>query len=78
VETSDLAESDVALIEEGMLTSVEIDAFPGQKFPGKVRTIDYRGQDQRGDVTFTVTIDFDPKDTLVRWGMTAFVDIPIP
>jgi len=75
IETSDLAETDVALLQEGTQASIEIDAFPGQQFSGVVRAVDYRGQDSRGDVTYMVTLDFDAADAPVRWGMTAFVDI---
>lgn len=75
IETSDLAETDVALLQEGAQASMEIDAFPGQQFSGVVRAIDYRGQDSRGEVTYMVTLDFDPGQAPVRWGMTAFVDI---
>jgi multidrug efflux pump subunit AcrA (membrane-fusion protein) len=78
VETTDLAESDVSLLTTGMLAEISIDAFPDQSFNGEVRAIDLRGQDQRGDVTYTVTLDFDPGDTQLRWGMTAFVDVPLP
>ena len=78
VETTDLVESDVALLSAGMPANVSLDAFPGQSFQGVVREISYVSENVRGSVTYTVTIDFDPGDAPVRWGMTAFVDITLP
>jgi multidrug resistance efflux pump len=78
VETTDLAESDVALLSPGMPAVVTLDAFPGQSFSGTVREISYLSEDVRGSVTYTVAIDFNPGDVPVRWGMTAFVDITLP
>lgn len=77
VETNDLAEVDVALLQPGMSATITLDAFPGREFSGVIRLIDYLGQERRGDMTYTVTLDFDPGDVPVRWGMTAYVDIPI-
>ncbi len=78
VETTDLAEVDVALLQPGMSAKITLDAFPGKEFSGVIRLIDMLGQERRGDMTYTVTLDFDPGDLPVRWGMTAYVDIPIP
>jgi multidrug resistance efflux pump len=78
VATSDLAENDVALITVGMRAQITLDAFPGQTFTGVIREIDLQGEDNRGAVTYTVTLDFDPGPAAVRWGMTAFVDIEVP
>lgn len=78
VETVDLAEVDVALIRVGMPARITLDAFPGQEFSGVIREISYLGEDRRGDVTYTVTVDFVPEDVPVRSGMTAFVEIDLP
>jgi multidrug resistance efflux pump len=78
VETTDLAEVNVIYLEEGMPASISLDAFPGQEFTAAIRSIDQRGEDQRGDITYTVTLDFEPGSVPVKWGMTAFVNIPLP
>jgi len=78
VQTIDLAESDVALLSPGMTAQVTLDAFPGERLTGVIREIDLQGADRRGDITYTVTLDFDPGDVPVRWEMTAFVDISLP
>jgi HlyD family secretion protein len=77
VETTDLVESDVAMLTVGMPAVLSLDAFPGETLPGVVREIAYLSEDVRGSVTYTVTVDFDPGDLPVRRGMTAFVDISI-
>ncbi|MBN2550847.1 MAG: efflux RND transporter periplasmic adaptor subunit [Anaerolineales bacterium] len=78
VETIDLAEVDVALIRVGLPARITLDAFPGQVFPGVIREISHLGEDRRGDVTYTVTVDFTPGDVPVRSGMTAFVEVDLP
>jgi multidrug efflux pump subunit AcrA (membrane-fusion protein) len=78
IETIDLVEGDAALLAPGMTGAISMDAFPGQSFTGVVREIALEGEDSRGDLTYTVTLDFDPGKAPVRWGMTAFVDITLP
>lgn len=77
VETTDLAESDVVLLSLGMPAAISLDALPGEVFDGTVREIAYLGETNRGQVTYAVTLDFDPRDRPVRWGMTAFVDVSL-
>jgi len=77
VETHDLTEVDVALLRPGMRATITLDAFPGREFSAVIRLIDFLGQERRGDMTYTVTLDFEPGEVPVRWGMSAFVDIPI-
>ncbi|MCD6402029.1 MAG: efflux RND transporter periplasmic adaptor subunit [Anaerolineales bacterium] len=78
VETTDLAESDVASLREGMKATVTLDAFPDKSFEGVITEISLLGEDRRGSVTYTVSLTFDPDNVPVRWGMTAFVDITLP
>jgi len=77
VETIDLTENDFALISPGMEAIITLNAYPEREFHGVVREISLLGEDRRGSVTYTVTLDFDPENAKVQWGMTAFVDIPI-
>jgi len=67
----------VALLRPGMRATITLDAFPGREFSAVIRLIDFLGQERRGDMTYTVTLDFEPGEVPVRWGMSAFVDIPI-
>lgn len=77
VETTDLAEADVALLAIGMPATVTLDAFPGQTFEGIITEIGLLGQDVRGQITYPVVVSFDPGDLPVRWGMTAFIDMQV-
>jgi len=78
IETTDLAEGDVALLSVGMAAVITLDAFPDQEFQGVIAEINLQGRDYRGLVTYPVTLDFDPGEAPVRWGMTAFVDVELP
>jgi multidrug resistance efflux pump len=77
VETTDLAEVDVALLSVGQTATITLDAFPGLTFEGVIEEIGLQGQDVRGQVTYPVTVTFDPGDVAVRWEMTAFVDVEV-
>jgi multidrug resistance efflux pump len=78
VETIDLTEIDFALISPGMEANITLNAYPERDFRGVVREISLVGEEYRGSVTYTVTLDFEPQGEAVQWGMTAFVDIPLP
>jgi HlyD family secretion protein len=78
VETTDLAESDVTLLSNGLPASISLDAFPGRIFSGVVSEIALVSQEERGSVTYKVTIALEPGNVEVRSGMTAFVDIELP
>lgn len=78
IETTDLSETDVSLLEVGMPASITIDAFPGETFSGQITLIDFRGEEQRGDVVYKITLSFDHRGEPLRWGMTAFVNITRP
>jgi len=74
--TTDLTELDVARVEEGQATVVTVDALPGQEFAGVVREIALQPGDYRGDVVYAVTVELtDVSNALLRWGMTALVEI---
>ncbi len=78
VETTDLTENDFAMISPGMEATINLNAFPEREFRGVVRQIGLLGEERRGAVTYTITLDFDPEDANVQWEMTAFVDIAVP
>ncbi len=76
VETTDLNEIDVADINEGDTADVTFDALPGNTVNGTLVSISPRAEEGTG-VNFTVIIALDEVPEGLRWGMTAFVDIPI-
>lgn len=77
METTNLSEIDAVALSPGMKAVIVLDAVPDQKFLGTVVDISNFPEELRGDVTYQVTLSFDPQGFPVRWGMTAFVDITL-
>jgi multidrug efflux pump subunit AcrA (membrane-fusion protein) len=75
MKTNDLSETDVVLVRPGQSATVTLDAFGDQTFRGVVTEIASIAETNRGNTTYAVTIELDPMDAPLRWGMTAFVDI---
>nr|UXE44247.1 multidrug resistance protein MdtA [uncultured bacterium] len=72
VDTS-VAEADVGKLQPGMPATFTVDAFPGEKFRGKVRQIRNSPQTVQNVVTYDAVIDVDNPDLKLRPGMTANV-----
>ncbi len=77
VETTDLTELDVVLVEIGQPVIVRVDAIPNEKLTGEVMDIATVSTLTRGDVTYSVQIRLDETTLPLRWGMTVFVDIDV-
>ena len=73
VKTDNLSEVDVVNLKEGQTVEVTLDALPGSVFKGQITNIDSRYIENRGDITYTVTIKLSDTDPRMRWGMTAAV-----
>ena len=78
VETTDLTENDISLVTPGMEATIILNAFPDREFHGTVLKIALLGEERRGSVTYSVTLDLDPEEANIQWEMTAFVDIFLP
>jgi multidrug efflux pump subunit AcrA (membrane-fusion protein) len=76
VETTDLGEIDVAQIKEGDVATITFDALPDLVLEGIVVSIAPKA-DESGGVNFPVTLELSEIPTMLRWGMTAFVDISL-
>jgi len=74
VDTS-VAEGDVGRLQVGMKTYFTVDAFPGQRFVGKIRQIRNAATTLQNVVTYDAVIDVDNADLRLRPGMTANVTI---
>jgi HlyD family secretion protein len=70
VDTS-VAEADVGKLAAGMPATFTVDAFPGERFKGKVRQIRNAAQTVQNVVTYDAVIDVDNGDLKLRPGMTA-------
>ena len=77
VETTDLAEIDIADVTVGNPVVIKLDAFPDEEFPGKVIEIDPVGREYLGDMTYKVTVRLEAPDERFKWNMTATVTIKI-
>lgn len=75
VETTDLSEIDVAKIKVGDSATVSFDALPDLVLTGTITRIPPKASEGSG-VTYTVIIELDELPDELRWGMTAFIDIP--
>lgn len=76
VESTDLGEIDVARIEIGDPVMITFDSLPDLTLRGKVTRIAPKSDDGAG-VVFPVIIELDQVPDMLRWGMTAFIDIAI-
>lgn len=70
-----VAEGDVGRLQPGMDATFTVDAFPGQRFRGKVGQIRNAPQTVQNVVTYDAVIDVDNSDLRLRPGMTATVTI---
>jgi len=71
-------ESDIGLVHEGQLVNITADAYPGQKFQGRVVRIAPEGVEDANVVTFEVKIEVtSPNNRLLKPAMTTNVDIVV-
>ncbi len=75
VKTNNLTEIDVVRLEVGQAAEVVFDALPDTPLQGTIREISQTFTDNRGDVTYEVTVELTAVDPRARWGMTAQVTV---
>ena len=61
-----VAEGDVGRLQPGMDATFTVDAFPGQRFKGKVGQIRNAAQTLQNVVTYDAVIDVDNADLKLR------------
>ena len=74
IETIDLSELNIALVEVGQPAIAYIEALD-EEFSGKVAAISPTSDTIGGDVVYTVTITLNEQPTGLLWGMSADVEI---
>ena len=72
-ETTDVTELEVVKITVGQPVSIVADALPGVALTGTVSEISQAYVLQGGDILYTVRIEVEEIDPLIRWGMTVEV-----
>lgn len=75
LETEDLTELQVVLIQEGDEATVSFDAIPDLTMTGTVTRIRPFGETSSGDIVYRATIALPQADPRLRWNMTAVVTL---
>ena len=75
IETTDLRETDVIHVRPGQTVEVTFDALPDRIFTGVVTTVAPVSSAVQGSTNYTVDVEVAGLDPVLRWGMTAFVNI---
>jgi len=78
IETEDLTELDVVGITPGSQVALSFDAIPDLEMNGTVKRVRHIGEDNRGDIVYTVVIDPAQQDARFLWNMTAVVTMEKP
>jgi HlyD family secretion protein len=68
---TNVSEGDVGRLEQGMQAYFTVDAYPGQRFRGKISQIRNSATTVSNVVTYDAVIDVDNADLRLRPGMTA-------
>lgn len=72
---TNVAESDIGRLRAGMEASFTVDAYPGERFRGKIREIRNAPQIVQNVVTYDAVIDVANPDLKLKPGMTATVTV---
>lgn len=78
IETEDLTELDVVGITPGSQVTLSFDAIPDLEMSGTVKRVRPIGEDNRGDIVYTVVIDPTQQDARFLWNMTTVVTLDKP
>ena len=68
-------EADIGAVKPGQKATFTVDAFPGQRFPAVIDTIEYSPTVTDNVVTYKAVLTVDNRDLLLRPGMTATAQI---
>jgi HlyD family secretion protein len=74
IETEDLTELDIVGVNQNTPVLLTFDAIPDLEMPGAVQYIRPVGQDNRGDIVYTVVIAPEQQDPRLLWNMTAVAE----
>lgn len=75
IETEDLTEFEAVGVKAGDEVTITFDAIPGLEKAGIVNRVRPIGQDNRGDIVYTVVVDPTEHDQRLLWNMTAVVTL---
>src|SRR5215469_11846852 len=72
---TNVAEADVGRLEPGMIATFTVDAYPSERFQGRIRQIRNAPQTVQNVVTYDAVIDVDNSDLKLKPGMTTNVTV---
>ncbi len=78
IETEDLTELDIVGVTPGTTVELTFDAIPDLTMSGTVKRVRPIGEDNRGDIVYTVVIDPAQQDERFLWNMTTVVTLQKP
>lgn len=78
IETEDLTELDIVGVTAGTQVELTFDAIPDLTMTGTVKRVRPIGEDNRGDIVYTVVIDPAQQDERFLWNMTTVVTLEKP
>ncbi len=76
IESNDLTELNINRVSEGSEVNVTFDGIPGLTIPGKVERIKPLGEDNQGDISYTLIISLQEQDPRIKWRLTASLEFP--
>jgi HlyD family secretion protein len=75
VETRNVGELNIGRVRVGQKVVARVNAFGSETLPGRVLTISPVAVVQQGDTTYTLMIELEPTEIILRPGMTVQVEI---
>lgn len=72
---ANIAEADIGKLKAGMRATFTVDAYPGERFEGRIREIRNAAQTVQNVVTYDTVIDVENSELKLKPGMTANVTI---
>lgn len=70
-------EADIGKVKEGQEVEFTVDAFPGERFKGKIQQVRSSPRTEQNVVTYEVIIQTRNKEMKLKPGMTANIDITV-
>jgi HlyD family secretion protein len=71
----DVDEADVGQVRDGQQATFTVDAYPGRRYPAKVKRVDFGSQVKDNVVTYPTLLQVNNDDLSLRPGMTATAEI---
>lgn len=68
-------EADVGQVREGQTATFGVDAYPGRRYPARIKRVGFGSQTTDGVVSYKTILSVDNSDLSLRPGMTATADI---